>query len=152
MGVWDRSNEYCTDLVHAWAGGTRIRVTCVGFTNDPHSLICRKATRLVSPRRASCNTSDDREWGDRAPGRTAQGFVRLEALNALALIGILFAIMSRGTHTSITAVAWKRRMQAGWRGKEQLAAPPPLAALPQRACCKQPHGGACPDPRCARTT
>ena len=24
-------------------------VTCVGFTNDPHSLICRKATRLVSP-------------------------------------------------------------------------------------------------------
>ena len=24
MGVWDRSNEYCTDLVHAWAGGTRI--------------------------------------------------------------------------------------------------------------------------------
>jgi hypothetical protein len=66
--------------------------------------------------------------------------------------GILFAIMSRGTHTSITAVAWKRRMQAGWRGKEQLAAPPPLAALPQRACCKQPHGGACPDPRCARTT
>jgi len=24
-------------------------VTCVGFTNDPHSLICLKATRLVSP-------------------------------------------------------------------------------------------------------
>ena len=24
-------------------------VTCVGFNNDPHSLICRKATRLVSP-------------------------------------------------------------------------------------------------------
>jgi hypothetical protein len=24
-------------------------VTCVGFTNGPHSLICRKATRLVSP-------------------------------------------------------------------------------------------------------
>ena len=23
-GVWDRSNEYCTDLVHAWARGTRI--------------------------------------------------------------------------------------------------------------------------------
>ena len=23
VGVWDRSNEYCTDLVHAWArGGT----------------------------------------------------------------------------------------------------------------------------------
>jgi hypothetical protein len=25
-------------------------VTCVGFTNGPHSLICRKATRLVSPK------------------------------------------------------------------------------------------------------
>jgi hypothetical protein len=24
-------------------------VMCVGFTNDPHSFICRKATRLVSP-------------------------------------------------------------------------------------------------------
>ena len=24
-------------------------VTCVGFTNDPNSLFCRKATRLVSP-------------------------------------------------------------------------------------------------------
>ena len=28
-------------------------VTCVGFTNDPNSLICRKATRLVSPWRAT---------------------------------------------------------------------------------------------------
>ena len=28
-------------------------VTCLGFTNDPHSLICRKATRLVSPRHAT---------------------------------------------------------------------------------------------------
>ena len=27
-GVWDRSNEYCTDLVHAWAGGTRISNVC----------------------------------------------------------------------------------------------------------------------------
>jgi hypothetical protein len=30
-------------------------VTCVGFTNDPHSLICRKATRRgFTP---ACNTS-----------------------------------------------------------------------------------------------
>ena len=67
---------------------------------------------------------------------------------------LLFAVMSRGTcelHTSIIAVAWKRRMKAGWRGKEQPAAPP-LAALPQLASCKQPHGGACPGPRCAHTT
>ena len=28
VGVWDRSNEYCTDLVHAWAGGTRITNVC----------------------------------------------------------------------------------------------------------------------------
>ncbi len=28
QGVWDRSNEYCTDLVHAWAGGTRISNMC----------------------------------------------------------------------------------------------------------------------------
>ena len=26
---------------------------CVGFTNEPHSLICRKATRLVLPKRAT---------------------------------------------------------------------------------------------------
>ena len=30
VGVWDRSNEYCTDLVHAWAGGTRISNVCSG--------------------------------------------------------------------------------------------------------------------------
>jgi hypothetical protein len=32
-------------------------VTCVGFTNNPHSIICRKATRLVSPWHATCNTA-----------------------------------------------------------------------------------------------
>ena len=26
--VWDRSNEFCTDLVHAWAEGTRISNVC----------------------------------------------------------------------------------------------------------------------------
>ena len=33
-------------------------VTCVGFTNYPHSLICRKATRLVSPRHATRQNGD----------------------------------------------------------------------------------------------
>ena len=28
VGVWDRSNEYCTDLVHAWARGTRMSNVC----------------------------------------------------------------------------------------------------------------------------
>ena len=77
-----------------------------------------------------------------------------ECDNVADALGTLFAVMSRGTcelHTSIIAVAWKRRMKAGWRGKEQPAAPP-LAALPQLASCKQPHGGACPGPRCAHTT
>ena len=32
-------------------------VTCVGFTDDPHSLICRKATLLASPCTLACNTS-----------------------------------------------------------------------------------------------
>jgi hypothetical protein len=35
-------------LVHAWAGGTRISNVCRLYY-DPHSLIYRKATRLVSP-------------------------------------------------------------------------------------------------------
>ena len=40
-------------------------VTCVGFTNDPLSLICRKATRLVSPwhaTRLSCLGRSRQFW------------------------------------------------------------------------------------------
>ena len=46
MGVWDRSNEYCTDLVHehAWAGGTRISKVCRLYyilTTRIHSFVGR---------------------------------------------------------------------------------------------------------------
>ena len=65
----DRNVAMVAPLRGAWAFGTgqtstvptsnmlgpevHASVTCVGFTNDPNSLICRKATRLVSPWRAT---------------------------------------------------------------------------------------------------
>jgi hypothetical protein len=66
VGVWYRSNEYCTGLVHAWAGGTRIIRSGKGWecsvTNDPLSIICRKATRLVSPWHATRLDSKFAVW------------------------------------------------------------------------------------------
>ena len=58
-------------------------VTCVGFNTDPHSLICRKATRLVSPWRATRQREAQRRRSER---EGSEGDARARAQHPVSLV------------------------------------------------------------------